>query len=80
MRVNEQSYEASLNGAGIITAEGVVEGRKAYQMQIPIIVTRYDMNRSPKSFKYLIKLEVIRVSQEDFTKGVKIYRYDEVDN
>ena len=77
MKVNEQSYEASLDGASIITAEGVVEGRKAYQMQVPIIVTRYDMNRSPRSYRYVIKLEVIRVSQEDFTKGVKIYRYDE---
>ena len=77
MRTSEQSFEASLNGAGIITAEGVVEGRKAYQMQIPIVVTRYDMNRSPKNFDYVIKLEVIRVSQEEFTKGIKIYRYSE---
>lgn len=78
MKVNEQSYEASLDGAAIITAEGVVEGRKAYQMQVPIIVTRYDLNRTPKNYRYVIKLEIIRVSQEDFTQGVKIYRYDEV--
>ena len=78
MRASEQSFEASLNGAGIITAEGVVEGRKAYQIQIPIIVTRYDMDKNPKNFEYVIKLEVIRVSEEEFTKGVKIYRYSEV--
>lgn len=77
MRTSEQSFEASLDGAGIITAEGIVEGRKAYQMQIPILVTRYDMNRRSKTFEYVISLEVIRVSQEEFTKGVKIYRYTE---
>jgi hypothetical protein len=78
LRVNEQSYEASPDGAGIIIAEGVVDNRKAYQLEIPIIVTRYDQNRQTQNFKYTIKLEIIRVSQEQFWKGVKIYNYKEV--
>jgi hypothetical protein len=78
LRINQQSFEASPNGAGIIIAEGVVNSRKAYQLEIPIIVTRYDQNRQSQTLKYTIKLEIIRVDQEDFWKGVKIYNYKEI--
>jgi hypothetical protein len=78
LRVNQQSFEASPDGAGIVIAEGVVNSRKAYQIEIPIIVTRYDQNRQSQSLKYTIKVEIIRVDQEEFWKGVKIYNYKEV--
>jgi hypothetical protein len=78
LRINQQSFEASPNGAGIVIAEGVVNSRKAYQVQIPIIVTRYDQNRQTQSLKYTIKVEIIRVDQEEFWKGVKIYNYKEI--
>jgi intracellular multiplication protein IcmL len=78
LRINQQSYEASPNGAGIVIAEGVVDGRKAYQLEIPIIVTRYDLNRQSQNFNYTIKLEIIRVDQDAFWKGVKIYNYKEI--
>jgi hypothetical protein len=78
LRVNQQSFEASPNGAGIVIAEGVVNSRKAYQIEIPIIVTRYDQNRQSETLKYTIKVEIIRVDQEEFWKGVKIYNYKEI--
>jgi len=78
LKVNQQSFEASPNGAVIVIAEGVVNSRKAYQLEVPIIVTRYDQDRQTQSFKYTIKVELIRVDQEEFWKGVKIYNYKEM--
>ncbi|WP_218309819.1 DotI/IcmL/TraM family protein [Alteromonas antoniana] len=77
IRTYEQSFEASLDGAGIITAEGVVDGRKAYRIEIPLLITRYDQDRESRTFRFLIKLQIIRVSQQEFHKGVKIYKYEE---
>tara|TARA_Y100001934_G_scaffold220406_1_gene262390 strand:+ start:760 stop:1521 length:762 start_codon:yes stop_codon:yes gene_type:complete len=77
LRKNEQSFEASLDGAGIIVAEGIIDGRKAYRVQVPIIVSRYDKGRETKNLRYLIKLQIVRVSQEKFWEGIRIFNYRE---
>lgn len=74
---NRRSYEAVLDGVPLITNRGVVEGRKAYLVQVPLLITRYEENRTPVNERKTVQVSIIRIDQRISYEGVQIVQYQE---
>jgi len=63
---------ASIEKAPVVTASGILQGRKAWRIQMPIVLSYESSEGVENSQKLLAKITAHRVSTTEHPKGVKI--------
>lgn len=67
------SLITQIDGIALIKKEGMVDGRKAYQIEIPVKVARYNPKESAVIRDWTVMITALRVDNLEIDKGMAIH-------